>query len=110
LWVANWLGESVSIVDITNPDAPSLVGTLDPEHPLDPGRRVLERPIGIAFSPDGQRVWVACANDDGAGSGHHPPPQGEKNPGNVVVFDRATRAVLAVTEVPNFSRFLAFLP
>jgi YVTN family beta-propeller protein len=109
LWVANWLSESVSVVDVSNPDAPTVAATLDPVHPLDPLRRVLERPIGIGFAPDG-RVWVACANDDGAGSGHHPPPEGEKAPGNVVVFDRATRAVVSVTEVPNFARFVSFMP
>lgn len=110
LWVANWLGESVSVVDVSNPDAPVVLDTLTPSHPHDPDRLVLQRPIGVTFSPDGARVWVACANDDGEGSGHHPPPEGEKNPGNVVVFDRATRSVIAVTEVPNFARFVSFLP
>jgi DNA-binding beta-propeller fold protein YncE len=110
LWVANWLGESVSVVDVSDPDAPVVTATLAPGHPQDPARLVLERPIGIAFSPDGNRVWVACANDDGQGSGHHPAPEGEKNPGNVVVFDRSTREVVSVTEVPYFARFVGFLP
>lgn len=110
LWVANWVGQSVSVVDVTNPAAPVVVATLDPDHPEDPGLKVLHRPIGIAFSPDGNRVWVACANDDGNGSGHHPPPDGERPPGSVVVFDRATRGVVSVTEVPFFARFLGFLP
>lgn len=110
LWVANWVGRTVSVVNVSNPDAPVVTATLDPDHPEDPGRKVLLRPIGIACSPDGNRIWVACANDDGSGSGHHPPPDGERPPGNVVVFDRATRAVVAVTEVPFFARFMSFLP
>ena len=44
------------------------------------------------------------------GSGHHPPPEGEKNPGSVAVFDALTREVLSVAEVPNFARFVSFLP
>jgi DNA-binding beta-propeller fold protein YncE len=110
LWVANWFGKSVSVVSVANPDAPVVVDTLTPTHPADPTRLVLLRPIGIAFSPDGARVWVSCANDDGSGSGHHPPPDGEKKPGDVVVFDRASRTVVSVTEVPNFARFAGFLP
>ena len=110
LWVANWVGNSVAVVDVTNPDAPGVPDILTPDHPQDPGRKALQRPIGISFSPDGNRVWVACANDDGAGAGHHPPPDGERPPGSVVVFDRATRAVVDVTEVPFFARFVSFLP
>lgn len=110
LWVANWVGQTVSVVDVSNPAAPVVTATLDPDHPEDPGVKVLHRPIGIAFSPDGNRVWVACANDDGSGSGHHPPPDGERPPGSVVVFDRATREVVSVTEVPFFARFVSFLP
>jgi DNA-binding beta-propeller fold protein YncE len=109
LWVANWTGKSVSVVDVSNQDAPVVVDTLTPTHPKDPTRLVLLRPIGIAFSPDG-RVWVSCPNDDGSGSGHHPPPNGTRAPGDVVVFDRASRAVLSVTEVPFFARFASFLP
>ncbi len=110
LWVANWASETVSVVNVSNPDAPIVAATLDPTHPFDTLRRILERPIGIAFSPDGSRVWVACANDDGAGSGHHPPPEGERAPGNVVVFDRLSRTVVSVTEVPFFARFVGFMP
>jgi YVTN family beta-propeller protein len=110
LWVANWLGSSVSIVDVSNADAPRVIQTLNPRHPEDPELPVVVRPIGIAFSPDGQRVWVANANDLNQGSGHHPPPDGEKNPGSVTVFDAATRRVLSVAEVPNFARFVSFLP
>ncbi|MFN8177080.1 MAG: beta-propeller fold lactonase family protein [bacterium] len=109
LWVANWTGKSVSVVDVSNPDSPMVVDTLTPTHPKDPTRLVLLRPIGIGFSPDG-RVWVSCPNDDGSGSGHHPPPDGTRAPGDVVVFDRASRAVLSVTEVPFFARFASFLP
>ncbi len=110
LWVANWLGETVSVLDLTNPDAPVVVATLDPVHPVDPELPVLLRPIGIQFSADGSEVYVACANDDDQSSGHHPAPDGEKNPGNVAVFDAATRALLHVAEVPNFARFVSLLP
>jgi DNA-binding beta-propeller fold protein YncE len=110
LWVANWLGSSVSVVDVSSPDSPVQVAELRPKHPSDPERDILLRPIGIAFSPDGSEVWVACANDDNAGQGHHPPPDGEKNPGNVVVFDSWGQSVKSVAEVPNFARFVSFLP
>ena len=109
LWVANWLGESVSIVDVTNPDAPVVVDTLRPHHPSDDTRLVLVRPIGISFGPDG-RVYVSCANDNDQDSGHHPTPTGERSPGNVVVFDALTRSVISVAEVPNFARFASFRP
>jgi YVTN family beta-propeller protein len=111
LWVANWLGSSLSIVDVTNPDAPSvLVQDFRVNHPRDAARTVIQRPIGIAFSPDGSRVWVANANDDNQGAGHHPAPEGEKNPGSVAAIDPNTFAVIHVAEVPNFARFLTFLP
>jgi YVTN family beta-propeller protein len=111
LWVANWLGESLSIVDVSNPDAPLvLVKNFRANHPRDPTRSVIERPIGIAFSPDGSRVWVANANDDNQGAGHHPAPDGEKNPGSLVSIDPITFAIDAVAEVPNFARFLTFIP
>lgn len=110
LWVANWVGKSVSVVNVTNADAPSISDTLTPTHPNDPGRLVLLRPIGIAFSPDGSQVWVSCPNDDESGGGHHPPPNGEKKPGDVVVFDRLSHSVVSVTEVPNFARFAGFMP
>lgn len=110
LWVANWLGSSVSVVDVTNPTAPFVKATLTPDNPVDADRKTLQRPIGISFSPDGSQVWVTSANDDGSGSGHHPPPGGEKAPGNVAVFDASTYEVLHVAEVPNFARFVTFLP
>lgn len=110
LWVVNWTGNSVSVVNVSNPDAPFVDATLTPTHPLDGARFVLQRPIGIAFSPDGSRVWVASTNEDNSSSGHHPPPDGERNPGSVVVFDRMSRSVVFVTEVPNFARNVGFLP
>lgn len=67
-------------------------------------------PWHLTLSPDGTELWVANANDDNRGSGHHPPPEGEKHPGSVTVFDARTRQVVSVTEVPNFARFLGFLP
>ncbi|MEZ5066489.1 MAG: beta-propeller fold lactonase family protein [bacterium] len=110
LWVANWLESSVSVIDVSNPDAPVEIERLSPMHPDDPERAVILRPIGIAFSPDGSEVWVTSANDDNQGGGHHPAPDGEKNPGTVVVFDAATHAIKSVAEVPNFARFVSFLP
>ncbi|GJM44982.1 MAG: hypothetical protein DHS20C21_18240 [Gemmatimonadota bacterium] len=111
LWVANWLDSSVSIVAVSDPTAMTVVGApLRPTHPADDELAVLLRPIGIAFSPDGTQVYVSCANDDDQSSGHHPAPDGEKNPGSVVVFDAATRTVVAVAEVPNFARFASFQP
>lgn len=108
LWVANWRSSSVSVVDVSNPDQPVEVAELTPTHPADDELDVLLRPIGIGFL--GNEVWVACANDNNESSGHHPPPDGEKNPGNVVVFDAGTRTVKYVAEVPNFARFVSFLP
>lgn len=111
LWVADWVAQTISIVDVTNPDAPFLSETIaNVVHPADDELPVLLRPIGIAFSPDGSQVYVTCANDDNQNSGHHPAPDGEKNPGNVVIFDRVSRTVVSVVEVPNFARFVAFLP
>lgn len=110
LWVANWLSSSVSVVDVQDPVAPFVKATLTPNHPVDADRKAIQRPIGVAFSPDGSQVYVASANDDGAGSGHHPPPEGEKAPGNVAIFDASTYQVLHVAEVPNFARFVSFLP
>jgi DNA-binding beta-propeller fold protein YncE len=110
LWVANWVGKSVSVVNVANRDAPFVTDTLTPTHPSDPLRLVLLRPIGIAFSLDGSQVWVSCPNDDESGGGHHPPPAGEKKPGDVVVFDHVTHGVVSVTEVPNFARFAGFVP
>jgi DNA-binding beta-propeller fold protein YncE len=110
LWVANWLSSNVSVVDVTDPTAPFVKAVLAPDHPVDAERKVIQRPIGVAFSPDGLQVYVASANDDGAGGGHHPPPEGEKAPGNVAIFDAQTYQVLTVAEVPNFARFVSFLP
>jgi YVTN family beta-propeller protein len=111
LWVANWLGNSVSVIDVGSPESPvTIERDLAPPHPRNAALRAIVRPIGIAFTPDGSQVWVASANDDESGAGHHPPPAGEKAPGSVAVFDPLTRRVLHVVEVPNFSRFVSFLP
>jgi YVTN family beta-propeller protein len=110
LWVANWKGNSVTVVDVSSATAPVVTRTLSPNHPVDATRKALQRPIGITFSPDGSQVYVSSANDDNQGSGHHPAPGGEKNPGNVVIFDAATYQVLSVAEVPNFARFVSLLP
>ncbi len=111
LWVANWIGKSVTVLDVSNPDAVTVIETLAPmmghgDHMMP----IFQRPIGIAFSPDGSQVWVANANDDLAGGGHHPEPEGEKPPGSVAVVDATTREIVQVTEVPNFARFVDFLP
>jgi DNA-binding beta-propeller fold protein YncE len=87
-----------------------VIDTLQPVSPHHPDHHVLQRPIGIAFTPDGSEVWVTSANDDNTGSGHHPAPGGQKNPGNVAVFDAGTRQVKSVAEVPNFARFVSFRP
>jgi YVTN family beta-propeller protein len=109
VWVANWFGESVTVINVANPESPVVAATLAPMGPMGMGPAI-ERPIGIAFTPDGSRVYVANANDDEGGSGHHPPPTGTKEPGSVAIFDADTREVLMVTEVPNFARFISFLP
>jgi YVTN family beta-propeller protein len=111
LWVANWIGSSVSVIDVTTPESPSvIVRDLAPANPVDGERPAVVRPIGIAFTPDGSRVYVTNANDDESGSGHHPPPDGEKEPGSVAIFDPSTMQVEAVVEVPHFARFVSFLP
>jgi YVTN family beta-propeller protein len=110
VWVANWTGESVTVIDVADPLNPRVDATLAPLNPVDGERPVIERPIGIAFTPDGDRVYVTNANDDGEGSGHHPPPKGEVNPGSVAIFDARTREVLSVAEVPAYARFVSFLP
>ncbi|MBZ0267443.1 beta-propeller fold lactonase family protein [bacterium] len=112
VWVANWLGNSVSIVDVTDPETPTVTETLAPQHHMPMGRDddhhpILVRPIGIITGPDG-RIYVSCANDDDSGSGHHPAPGGQKNPGFLAVFDPATREMLSLAEVPNFARFTSF--
>jgi DNA-binding beta-propeller fold protein YncE len=110
LWVANWVDESVTVLSVTNPDQPSFLHTLRPSHPFDHHHGALKRPMGIGFSPDGNLVYVTSTNDTGEGMGHHPPPEGQKNPGNVTIFDAATKEIVAVPEVPNFARFISFLP
>jgi DNA-binding beta-propeller fold protein YncE len=110
LWVANWLGSSVTVANCVTATSAFVERTLAPTHPVDITRPALQRPIGITFSPDGSRVYVASANDDNRGSGHHPPPGGEKNPGNVTILDAQTYEVLSVAEVPNFARFVSLLP
>jgi DNA-binding beta-propeller fold protein YncE len=111
LWVSNWLGNSVSVIDVASPESPVMIEqNLAPPNPRTPGQSAIVRPIGIAFTPDGSQVWVAGANDDGSGAGHHPPPAGERPPGTVAAFDASTRTLLYVTEVPNFSRSVSFLP
>lgn len=110
LWVANWIGESVSILSLVNPDAPVQVAELRPNRPLNPSLPAFERPIGISLRPGTNFMYVANANDDGTGQGHHPPPDGQKNPGSVTTLNVLTRTVVRVDEVPNFARFVAFLP
>ena len=66
--------------------------------------------MGIAFSPDGSLVYVTSTNDTNEGTGHHPPPDGQKHPGNVAIFDATTKTIVSVAEVPNFARFVSFLP
>ncbi len=110
LWVANWIGESVSILSLADPDAPVQVFELRPQHPLDPSRPAFERPIGISLRPGTNFMYVANANDDGNGQGHHPPPGGQENPGSVAIVNVVTRTVSRVIEVPNFARFVSFLP
>ena len=111
VWVANWVGSTVSVIDVTAPESPVVIErNLAPRNPVDEERPAVVRPIGIAFTPDGSQVYVTNANDDESGSGHHPPPEGEKEPGSVAIFDAQTRQVLSVAEVPNFARFVSFLP
>jgi YVTN family beta-propeller protein len=110
LWVPNWLGSSVSIVSLSNPDAPVQELELRAQNPVDVTRSAFQRPIGIALGPTGTYMYVANANDDGQGQGHHPPPEGQKRPGSVTKIQIATRTVVQVEEVPNFARFVTFLP
>lgn len=56
---------------------------------------------------------VGCDNSAGPPGVDDPaidPPDGQKNPGNVAIFDAATKNVVNVVEVPNFARFISFLP
>jgi DNA-binding beta-propeller fold protein YncE len=110
LWVPNWLGSSVSIISLADPDAPVQELELRAQNPVDGSRSAFQRPIGIALGPDGASMYVANANDDGTGQGHHPPPEGQKNPGSVTKIQIASRTVVQVEEVPNFARFVTFLP
>jgi DNA-binding beta-propeller fold protein YncE len=110
LWIANWLGSSVTVANCVTATSSFVERTLAPMHPVDVTRPALQRPIGITFSPDGSRVFVASANDNNQGSGHHPAPGGEKNPGNVAILDANTYSVISVAEVPNFARFVSLLP
>jgi DNA-binding beta-propeller fold protein YncE len=110
LWVANWAEQSVSVLSLANPDAPVEVARLAPQHPLDPSRPAFVKPIGISLLPGSNLVYVANSNDDGSGQGHHPPPGGQASPGSVAVVNVTNRTVLAVEEVPNFARFVSFLP
>ena len=110
LWVASWVAESVSVLDVSDPDLPIVTQTLRPAMPRDAMAQALLRPMGIAFSPDGNLVYVTSTNDTNQGMGHHPPPEGQKYPGNVAIFDAATRQLVTVVEVPNFARFVTFLP
>lgn len=110
LWVPNWLGESVSIISLANPDAPVQQMELRAQNPIDVSRSAFQRPIGIALAPDGAYMYVANTNDNQSGQGHHPPPGGQKQPGSVAKIDIATRTVVQVEEVPNFARFVTFLP
>ena len=113
LWVANWTGNSVSVVDVSNPDAPVAAEPLAP-HMMHEGDHegemipVFQSPIGISFSPDGEQVWVANANNGNLG-GHHP-GAGDKPPGSVVVVDASSQTVLEFAELPHFARFVDFLP
>ncbi|MDP7031797.1 MAG: beta-propeller fold lactonase family protein [Gemmatimonadota bacterium] len=111
LWVANWVEGSVSVVDVTSADAPAVLATLQPTMDMSNGMpmNILRRPIGISFTPDGSRVYVSNANDDDS-AGHHPTPGGQKNPGSVTIFDATSREVIRDTSVPNFARFVSFLP
>jgi YVTN family beta-propeller protein len=111
LWVSNWRGNSVSVIDVASPESPVMIEqNLAPPHPRIAGQPAVVLPIGIAFTPDGSQVWVAGTNQDESGAGHHPPPAGERAPGTVAVFDAATRQLVEVVEVPNFSRSVSFLP
>jgi len=110
LWVPNWLGSSVSIISLADPDAPVQELELRAQNPVDGSRAAFQRPIGIALGPDGAYMYVANANDDGNGQGHHPPPEGQKRPGSVAKIQIASRNVVQVEEVPNFARFVTFLP
>jgi DNA-binding beta-propeller fold protein YncE len=110
LWVPNWLGDSVSILSLANPDAPVQVMELRAQNPLDGTRSAFQRPIGIALGPAGNFMYVANANENESGQSHHPPPAGQKAPGSVTRINIATRTVQQVEEVPNFARFVTFLP
>jgi YVTN family beta-propeller protein len=110
LWVPNWLGESVSIISLANPDVPVQVMELRAQNPLDPTRSAFQRPIGIALAPNGASMYVANTNDNESGQSHHPPPAGQKKPGSVARILIASRTVQQVEEVPNFARFVTFLP
>jgi DNA-binding beta-propeller fold protein YncE len=110
LWVANWIGESVSILSLADPDAPAEVMQLSPPNPLSPARQAFQRPMGISLLPGSNLMYVANANEDGGDQGHHPPPGGQEEPGSVVIVNVASRAVLRIEEVPNLARSLAFLP
>jgi YVTN family beta-propeller protein len=112
VWVANWHGNSISILDVANPVAPVVTETVEPTHDDGDGalrhdEPLLPEPIGIITGPDG-KIYVACANNDESASGHHPTPGGEKSPGFLVVLDPATREILSSAEVPNFARFTSF--
>ena len=111
LWVTNWTGESISILSLTNPDAPTEVMQWNPPHPLNPTLGAFQRPIGISLLQGSNFMYVANANEDAGGvQGHHPPPGGQKNPGTVAIVNVMTRTITRIVEVPNFARAVAFLP
>jgi DNA-binding beta-propeller fold protein YncE len=111
LWVTNWIGESVSILSLANPDAPVEMVQFSPLHPLDFTRSAFQRPIGASLQPGTNFMYVANANEDAAGEqGHHPPPGGQMNPGSVAIVNVLSRTVTRVVEVPNFARSVDFLP
>jgi YVTN family beta-propeller protein len=78
VWAINRNADSVSIID-------RVTGTVITTVPLKiKGKEIGKKPVGIAFSLDGQYAYVVCRNSD-----------------NLVVLDATTRAILDSIAVGN---------
>ncbi len=91
LWVPNQGSNTVSVIDVATRTVIATIGQLNVQ------------PHAVAFTSDGQRVFVTCENQAGDAELHHPLLGTEVIPGFVYVINRATRDITREIEVGGFA-------
>ncbi len=91
LWVPNQGSNTISVITVASRSVIATITGLN------------DGPHAVAFTPEGDQVWVTCENQTGSENLHHPLEGTEVVPGLVYRVDPSSRIVLGELEVGGFA-------